>query len=62
MASKKGSKKAPSGSKSGIKGLAAKRLSAHQATAVRGGGKRKDGTGGGNVAGGWDLIGNKVNA
>ncbi len=24
--------------------------------------KRADGTGGGNVAGGWDLIGNKVNA
>ena len=27
---------------------------------VSGGGKRPDGTGGGNVAGGWDLIANKV--
>ena len=29
---------------------------------VSGGGKRPDGTGGGNVAGGWDLIANKVHA
>jgi hypothetical protein len=29
---------------------------------VGGGGKRPDGTGGGNVAGGWDLIANKVHA
>jgi hypothetical protein len=26
------------------------------------GGKRADGTGGGNVVGGWDLIGNKVHS
>jgi hypothetical protein len=29
---------------------------------VSGGGKRPDGTGGGNVAGGWDLTANKVHA
>jgi hypothetical protein len=29
---------------------------------VSGGGKRPDGTGGGNVAGGWDLMANKVHA
>jgi hypothetical protein len=29
---------------------------------VSGGGKRRDGTGGGNVAGGWDLMANKVHA
>ncbi len=61
MASKKGSKRAPSAAKRGIKGLAAKRLTANQAVSVRGG-RRADGTGGGNVAGGWDLVGNKVNA
>jgi hypothetical protein len=30
--------------------------------AASGGGKRADGTSGGNVVGGWDLIANKVHA
>lgn len=36
-------------------------LSLKAASQVRGG-KRADGTGGGNVAAGWNLIGNKVHA
>jgi len=61
MVSKKGSKRGSAGAKPGVKGLAAKRLTAAHSARVRGG-KRADGTGGGNVVGGWDLIGNKVNA
>jgi hypothetical protein len=33
-----------------------------QLDAVTGGTKKADGTAGGNVAGGWDLIANKVHA
>ena len=39
-----------------------KDLTPRTARAVKGGGKKADGTGGGNVTGGWDLIGNKVHA
>jgi hypothetical protein len=54
-------KKAAKG-KGQAKRKAVRNLSPKASSQVRGGGKRKDGTGGGNVAGGWDLIGNKVNA
>jgi hypothetical protein len=39
-----------------------KSLPVKSAKNVRGGGRRKDGTGGGNVAGGWDLTSNKVHS
>ncbi|HEY7028551.1 MAG TPA: hypothetical protein VH438_13120 [Gemmatimonadales bacterium] len=39
----------------------AKDLAPRHAGSVKGG-KKADGTGGGNVAGGWDLTGNKVHA
>ena len=63
MTSKKRSKAARSSEKGRVKGLATKTLKASQATTVRGGGKKRaDGTGGGNVAGGWDLVANKVHS
>jgi hypothetical protein len=40
----------------------AKDLTLRAARAIKGGGKRADGTGGGNVAGGWDLAANKVHS
>jgi hypothetical protein len=60
--------------KRNLKTLQAKKVSARKAAKVRGGGivdmvqslvnkpKRPDGTGGGNVSGGWDLTGNRVNS
>ena len=58
--SRKSTKKASKGRLAGKRGL--KDLTARAARAVKGGGKRADGTGGGNVAGGWDLVANKVHA
>jgi len=39
-----------------------KQLSARDAATTKGGGKRAGGTAGGNVAGGWDLLANKVHS
>ena len=58
--SRKSSQKASKGRPVGKRAL--KDLTPRAARAVRGGGKRADGTGGGNVAGGWDLAANKVHA
>jgi hypothetical protein len=62
MTSKRRSKAARSSEKVRAKGLATKSLKASQANTVKGGGKRAGGTSGGNVAGGWDLLANKVHS
>jgi hypothetical protein len=58
--SRKSTKKASKGRPAGKRAL--KDLTPQAARAIKGGGKRADGTGGGNVAGGWDLVGNKVHS
>jgi hypothetical protein len=57
--SRKSTKKASTGRPAGKHAL--KDLTAQASRAIKGG-KRADGTGGGNVAGGWDLTGNKVHS
>jgi hypothetical protein len=61
MSSKRGAKKARRTGKGRIKGLSLRALGPDQVNVVKGG-KRADGTGGGNVAGGWDLVANKVHS
>jgi len=56
---RKSTKKASTGRLTGKRAL--KDLTPQAARAIKGG-KKADGTGGGNVAGGWDLVGNKVHS
>lgn len=58
--SRKSTKKASKDRSAGKRGP--RDLSPQAARAIKGGGKKADGTGGGNVAGGWDLVANKVHA
>jgi len=59
MVSSKGPNGKSAAKRRRTKGLA-KRLTAAQAAGIRGGGKKRaDGTGGGTVVGGWDVVANK---